>query len=222
MHRRGMSWPNRGGWRPRITNEREARRGMPRRAFFGGTMGQQIGLLGARDVAVLYVDRDGPYPLLAREWFDEARDAGAYAGPHPIVAHPPCGPWGMLRHLSERQDASAGPRAVELVRRWGGVHDRGEPMRLGARREKADVALHRRCRTRRAPCDASASRADPLGERIEERSARSSPGRDQGVLRGATTTDARGLCSLAPRAREPRCYSGVIATPVHHARFVVA
>ena len=73
------------------------------------------------DVAVLYVDPRGPYPDLVRHWYDETRDAASYDGPWPIVAHPPCGPWGRLRHLSKHDSPDHGPRAVELVRRFGGV-----------------------------------------------------------------------------------------------------
>lgn len=75
----------------------------------------------AEDVSVLFVDPRGPYPSLVRDWYDETRDARSYAGPNPIVAHPPCGPWGRLRHLSKHDDPTHGPFAVELVRRWGGV-----------------------------------------------------------------------------------------------------
>ena len=74
-----------------------------------------------RDVAVLYVDRLGPYPKLVEHWYDEARDGRTYAGPWPIVAHPPCGPWGHLRHLSRFQDPTLAPLAVDQVRRFGGV-----------------------------------------------------------------------------------------------------
>lgn len=73
------------------------------------------------DVAVLYVDPRGPYPGLVRDWYDEKRDAKTYAGPWPVVAHPPCGPWGALKHLNRRQDPECGPRAVEQVRAYGGV-----------------------------------------------------------------------------------------------------
>jgi len=73
------------------------------------------------DVAVLYVDPRGPYPKLVTHWYDEARDARTYAGPWPVVAHPPCGPWGRLKHLCTRQPRDLAPIAVEQVRRFGGV-----------------------------------------------------------------------------------------------------
>jgi hypothetical protein len=74
------------------------------------------------DVAVLYCDARGTYSRLdGVELWDEARDARGYAGPHPVVAHPPCGPWGRLKHLCKHQDRQLGPLAVEQVRRWGGV-----------------------------------------------------------------------------------------------------
>ncbi len=73
------------------------------------------------DVAALYIDPRGPYPALCREVYDEARDARNYWGPLPVVAHPPCGPWGRLRHLSTKQDPLAGLVAVTAVRLYGGV-----------------------------------------------------------------------------------------------------
>lgn len=73
------------------------------------------------DVVALYVDPKGPYPLLVREWYDEVRDAKTYRGPHPVVAHPPCGPWSRLRFLCTKQDATCGPHAIATVRRFGGV-----------------------------------------------------------------------------------------------------
>jgi hypothetical protein len=74
-------------------------------------------------VAALYIDPRGPYPALlgADACWDEARDARLYEGPWPVVAHPPCRNWGSLRHLATADDSDCGPRAVEQVRRWGGV-----------------------------------------------------------------------------------------------------
>lgn len=83
------------------------------------------------DVAALYVDRLGPYPKLVEHWWDEARDARTYAGPWPVVAHPPCGPWPSLRHLHSRPDERGlGLLAVEQVRRFGGVLEQPAGSRL--------------------------------------------------------------------------------------------
>jgi hypothetical protein len=87
----------------------------------------------ARIVAALYIDPRGPYPAMARvDAWDEARDAKMYDGPHPVVAHPPCGPWGHLRHLNRFQDPTCGPRAVEQVRRFGGVLEHPNASKLWA------------------------------------------------------------------------------------------
>ena len=72
------------------------------------------------NVAALYVDPKGPYPALGVEGWDEARDARLYAGPYPIIAHPPCGPWGPFKWRCQ-QDASLAIHAVAQVRAWGGV-----------------------------------------------------------------------------------------------------
>jgi len=85
-------------------------------------------------VAALYVDPKGPYPSMCANWYDAERNAKTYAGPWPVVAHPPCGPWGPMRHLSSgngaEQDRTCGPHAVEMVRRWGGVleHPKGSTL----------------------------------------------------------------------------------------------
>lgn len=72
-------------------------------------------------IAALYIDPRGPYPRMAGvDCWDVERDARRYDGPHPIVAHPPCGAWGRLRHLHRRNDADCAPRAVEQVQKWGG------------------------------------------------------------------------------------------------------
>jgi hypothetical protein len=77
------------------------------------------------DVAALYIDPRGPYPklLVPENCYDEARDARTYGGPWPVVAHPPCGPWGRLSHMyrGNEGDASLALRAVEQVRAYGGV-----------------------------------------------------------------------------------------------------
>ena len=46
-------------------------------------------------IAALFVETGGCYfGLPDVDPWDEPRDARLYAGPHPVVAHPPCGPWG--------------------------------------------------------------------------------------------------------------------------------
>jgi hypothetical protein len=79
----------------------------------------------------LYVDPRGPYPDLVREWYDEKRDARTYAGPWPVVAHPPCERWGdqfhgcfpadhpKRRHLGD--DGETFVAALLSVRTYGGV-----------------------------------------------------------------------------------------------------
>lgn len=75
-----------------------------------------------RTVAALYIDKLGPYPKLEGvDCWDESRDARLYDGPHPVVAHPPCGSYSSLRHLYQRDDADCALRAVEQVRSFGGV-----------------------------------------------------------------------------------------------------
>lgn len=86
-----------------------------------------------RTVAILYADPKGPYPKMEGcDVWDEARDARLYAGPHPVVAHPPCGPWGRLSHLSFKQDPTCGPSGVASVRQWGGVLEHPSESRLFA------------------------------------------------------------------------------------------
>jgi hypothetical protein len=75
-------------------------------------------------VAALYVDKErGPYPeLLGSDLcWGRKENAKRYLGTLPVVAHPPCGPWGSMRQFSYQQDRSCGPRAVAQVLRWGGV-----------------------------------------------------------------------------------------------------
>lgn len=48
-------------------------------------------------VAALYVEQGGAYyDLPGVDAWDEVRDARRYAGPHPVVAHPPCQRWGKM------------------------------------------------------------------------------------------------------------------------------
>jgi hypothetical protein len=80
-------------------------------------------------VAALYVQTGGVYfDLEGVDPWDEARDARTYAGPWPVVAHPPCARWCRLaKFVQSRTGARVGDdggtfaSALEAVRRWGGV-----------------------------------------------------------------------------------------------------
>ncbi len=75
-------------------------------------------------VAVLFARADSVYKTLADvEVFDASRDARTYDGPWPVVAHPPCRAWGLLRHFAKPRadERNLARLAVSLVRRFGGV-----------------------------------------------------------------------------------------------------
>ncbi len=81
-------------------------------------------------VAALYVETGGCYfGLPDVDPWDEARDARLYAGPYPVVAHPPCQRWGRFWHGSTRKphqyqlgaDEGCFAAALAAVRCFGGV-----------------------------------------------------------------------------------------------------
>lgn len=83
-------------------------------------------------IAALYVETDGCYfGLPGVDPWDEARDARKYAGPWPVVAHPPCQRWGAMaevnfarwggEHNRPGNDGGCFAAALASVRRWGGV-----------------------------------------------------------------------------------------------------
>jgi hypothetical protein len=50
-------------------------------------------------IAALFVERNGIYfGIPGVDPWDERRDARTYAGPWPVVAHPPCARWGRYWH----------------------------------------------------------------------------------------------------------------------------
>lgn len=80
-------------------------------------------------IAALYVEPNGCYfGLPDVDPWDEARDARLYAGPHPVVAHPPCDRWHQLSAVNHKrwgwtinEDGGCFASALAAVRRWGGV-----------------------------------------------------------------------------------------------------
>jgi len=81
-------------------------------------------------IAALFVETDGCYfGLPDVDPWDIIRDARGYAGPYPVVAHPPCQRWGRFWHGSTRKphqfkmgdDNGCFKAALAAVRKWGGV-----------------------------------------------------------------------------------------------------
>lgn len=80
-------------------------------------------------IAALYVHKGGTYYGMPDvDPWHEARDARLYAGPHPVVAHPPCSRWCRLAGLVEARwghkrgdDGGTFEAALAAVRTWGGV-----------------------------------------------------------------------------------------------------
>lgn len=80
--------------------------------------------------AALFVETDGCYfDLAGVDPWDKTRDARDYAGPHPVVAHPPCQRWGRFATGSTRkpnqyrigEDGGCFAAALTAVRNYGGV-----------------------------------------------------------------------------------------------------
>jgi hypothetical protein len=84
----------------------------------------------AHRVAALYVEKGGVYYGLPDvDPWDEERDARLYAGPYPVVAHPPCNKWSPLAYINRRRipgyeigdDGGCFTAALDAVTRYGGV-----------------------------------------------------------------------------------------------------
>lgn len=75
-----------------------------------------------RVVAALFVDALGPYTGMPDvDCWTEQRNAHLYNGPHPVVAHPACGPWGRLYKNCSKQNPEDAIHALSVVREYGGV-----------------------------------------------------------------------------------------------------
>jgi len=95
-------------------------------------------------IAALFVDPNGAYANLEGvEVWDEARDARLYAGPWPVVAHPPCHLWVNFAALNFKRwggehnrpgnDGGCFDSALASVRRYGGVLEHPASSRAWAR-----------------------------------------------------------------------------------------
>ena len=88
-------------------------------------------MIGMREIAALFVNEKGVYSdLEGVDVWGVRRDARRYAGPHPVVAHPPCKRWGKFWPGSIRKntpkfelgdDNGCFESALESVRTYGGV-----------------------------------------------------------------------------------------------------
>lgn len=80
-------------------------------------------------IAALFVETDGCYfGLPGVDPWDRERDARTYAGPHPVVAHPPCDRWCQMAPVNQARyghkigdDGGCFAAALASVRAWGGV-----------------------------------------------------------------------------------------------------
>lgn len=90
-------------------------------------------------IAALYVQTGGCYfGLEGVDPWDEDRDARRYAGPHPVVAHPPCQRWGKLWagqplfikrtgiRKAKGDDGGCFAAALNALRTWGGILEHPE------------------------------------------------------------------------------------------------
>lgn len=86
-------------------------------------------------IAALFVETDGVYfGLPDVDPWDKTRDARLYAGPHPVVAHPPCERWGRYWYggpsVTTRKklgdDDGCFAAAIAAVRAFGGVLEHPE------------------------------------------------------------------------------------------------
>jgi len=86
-------------------------------------------------IAALFVETGGAYCGLPDvDAWDRERDARLYAGPHPVVAHPPCERWGRywggapktFPRLKLGDDGGCFAAALAAVRKFGGVLEHPE------------------------------------------------------------------------------------------------
>jgi len=88
-----------------------------------------------KNLAALFICTTGPYASLPGiDAWDELRDARKYAGPHRVIAHPPCERWGrywsggpsarVRRKLGD--DKGCFESALASVRKYGGVLEHPE------------------------------------------------------------------------------------------------
>lgn len=84
-------------------------------------------------VAILFARSDSHYKALPEcDVWDIDRDARKWPGGAPVVAHPPCRAWGLLRKFAKPRNGERllATWAVRQVREWGGVLEHPAGSRL--------------------------------------------------------------------------------------------
>lgn len=96
----------------------------------GDVCAGDAGVGGRVIVAALFVQKGGAYfGLEDVDPWDKERDARLYAGPWPVVAHPPCERWSIMNNVSKGhgrdpawgQDGGCFESALRSVQTFGGV-----------------------------------------------------------------------------------------------------
>lgn len=86
--------------------------------------------MAVRMIAALFVQKNGVYfNVPGIDPWDEERDARRYAGPWPVIAHPPCKRWGRYAtggpqapgQYAAGDDEGRFASAIHSTRWWGGV-----------------------------------------------------------------------------------------------------
>jgi hypothetical protein len=76
----------------------------------------------AKIIAVLFCQSRTRYRSIPNlEIWTERQDARTYAGPHPVIAHPPCSNWGRYARSRKGQDGGCFAAALSAINTWGGL-----------------------------------------------------------------------------------------------------
>jgi len=85
-----------------------------------------------QNVAVLFCRKNSNYKNLVSECYDIDRNARTFDLEIPVIAHPPCRAWGMLRQFAKPRpdEKDLALFAIEIIRTNGGVleHPRGSTL----------------------------------------------------------------------------------------------
>jgi hypothetical protein len=95
-------------------------------------------------VSVLFARADSNYKTLdGVDVWDAERDARNWPGGNPVVAHPPCRAWGVLKHMAKPRpgERELALFAIEQVRKWGGALEHPAGSELWAQLQIPELCL---------------------------------------------------------------------------------